>query len=181
MPARRTASALFALLTLMGVRAPAVLAHHGSEDGPRGMLTVPAGGSAWIPIEKSDPGDTIQWTWTIALASPASPEKLSTQLVWTDSSGQEHAVTAGPPGQAFGTFVAPGDFKCARLVWRNAGEVAAEVHWNYAASAPFWRRPNMFLPALIPVLFLVASYWLGKAIDARARRRRQGQFDVTQG
>ncbi len=175
MPARRAIVLLFAVLALMGVGAPSALAHHGREDTPKGTLTVPAGGSTSIPIERTVPADTVQWTWTIAPTSPASPVQLSAQLFWTDSSGQERAADAAQEGRTFGTFVAPEDFKSARLVWRNTGGIAADVEWNYGVSASFWRRPDMILPASIPVIFLVAAFVLGKSVDARARGRRQAR------
>ena len=39
----------------------------------------------------------------------------------------------------------------------------------------------MFLPALIPVLFLVACYVVGRSIDKWTRRRRQALVTVSGG
>ena len=172
MSARRSVVVFCTLFALIGARAPSVMAHHGSMDSPTGTLMVPPGGSTSISIDKSVAGDTIQWTWTVALIPP---EKLSTQFIWTDSPGREHALAPDPPGQTFGTFIAPEDFSGARLVWRNTAEVAAVGQWSYGASAPFWNRPNIFLPAMIPVFLLAACYALAKIVDARTRRLRQAQ------
>lgn len=156
------------LVLIAFVLAPSgVWALHGSEDVPSGRLIVPAGGSAAIPLDGADSGDRIQWTWTVAGGDPA---QLSTWLHWVDGSGQEHSLAPDPSGQTFGSFVAPADFARGRLAWRNAGAEPVAVEWNYVASAPFWRRPDMFLPALIPVIFLVAAYSMSRVID---RRRRQ--------
>lgn len=170
MSARRNVVVFCTLFTLIGVRAPSALAHHGSMDNPTGPLMIPPGGSASISIDKSVAGDTIQWTWTVA---GVPPEKLSTQFIWTDSLGQVHALAPDPPGRTFGTFVAPEVFSGARLVWRNSAEAAVVGQWSYGASAPFWSRPNIFLPALIPVFLLIGCYGLARILDGRARRRRQ--------
>ena len=170
MSARRSVVVLCAFFALIGARAPSALAHHGSMDNPTGPLMVPPGGATSILIDKTVAGDTIQWTWRVALIPP---EKLSTQFIWTDSLGAEHALAPDPPGQTFGTFVAPEDFGGARLVWRNNAEVAAVGQWSYGASAPFWSRPNIYLPALIPVFLLIGCYGLARVLDGRGRRRRQ--------
>jgi hypothetical protein len=168
MSARRSVVVICTLFTLIGTWAPSALAHLGSMDNPSGPLMIPAGGSTSIPINQSVAGDTIQWTWSVALVPP---EKLSTQVIWVDSLGQEHALAPDPPGRTFGTFVAPETLRGARLVWRNAGEVAAVGQWSYGASAPFWSRPNIYLPALIPVFLLIACYALAKVVDGRVHRR----------
>ena len=129
MAVARSFLAFLAVLALMGTGAPGTLAHHASADQPTGTLAVPAAGSASIPIEGTLPGDTLQWTWAKA---SAAPESLSARLVWMDSSGREHEFVPSLAGRTFGTFVAPEGFTGARLVWRNAGEVAAEVQWATA-------------------------------------------------
>jgi hypothetical protein len=159
---------LLALLALVSPGARGAAAHHASEDHPKGTFAIPAAGSGSIPIDGVRPGDRLQWTWTVA---SGNAEKVSAQLAWTASSGAERELSP-PTSVPFGTFVAPDEFVAARLIWHNAGDAATEIEWAYAASAPFWRRPDIFLPALIPVLFVIACYAAGKTIDRRARRRR---------
>src|SRR5712692_7369693 len=120
MSARRSVVVVCTFFTLIGPGGPSVLTQHGSMDNPTGPFVVPAGGAAAIPIDKAAAGDTIQWIWTVGLVPP---EQMSTQFIWVDSLGQEHALPPSPPGRTFGTFVAPEDFKRARLVWRNAAKV----------------------------------------------------------
>ncbi|HSE96184.1 MAG TPA: hypothetical protein VLD61_09835 [Methylomirabilota bacterium] len=162
-------SRLVLILGLALIGAPEAPAHHGSEDSPRGTLTVPSESSAEVPVLETRPGDRLQWTWTVV---SGSPEHLLGLLAWTDAAGREQEFKPGPDGQTFGSLVAPDGFRDARLVWRNAGSGAVTIEWTYGASAPFWRRPDMFLPASIPVIFLVACYVVGRAIDRRARRLR---------
>ena len=159
------------LVVLMGAQASSAHAHHPSDDHPTGTLVVPAATSSWIQVEGTRPGDRLQWTW---VATSGTTESLAVDLMVTDSFGRERTVLSSPAGQTFGTLVAPEGFTEARLVWRNGGDTDAEVSWAYGASAPFWRRPAMFLPALIPVFLIVACYAVGTIID-RARRRRHGQ------
>ncbi len=167
-----------AVVAFIAIAAPPASAHHGSEDTPHGTVTVPAGGSAWIPIEKTGSGDTIRWRWEVA---SGAGEHVSAQLVWIDSTGQEHEVAAQSPRQPSGLFVGPKDYQAGRIVWTNTGAAPAAVWWNYASSAPFWRRPAIFLPAMIPVFFLAGAYVLGKSLDARVRRRQPIVVSTTQG
>jgi hypothetical protein len=174
----RVLIASWLILGWMGAGAREAAALHGSEDTPKGTLAVPGGGSAWIPVQQTQPGDTLQWTWTVV---SGSPDGVSALLVWTDDSGRLQQFAPGPAGQAFGTFFVPRTFQGARLVWRNPGTAAAEIRWEYGASAPFWQRPDMFLPALIPVILLLACYLIGRVIDRQARHRRHAVTAIDRG
>jgi hypothetical protein len=163
-------------LTLVGI--PGADAGHGSMDNPAGTLVIPGGGSAEIPVGQTRSGDTLQWMWQVLSGSPAGVVGI---LVWTDTAGREQEYAAGPDGQLFGTFVAPDEFRDARLVWRNAGAAEVQIHWTYGASPRFWRRPDIFLPAMIPVILLVGCYVAARAIDRRARRHRRAVATVDPG
>jgi hypothetical protein len=167
MPARRLLTLVFVLLIVLVPSARPARAHFGSMDNPRGVLTVPKGGSAWIQVQNSAPGDTIQWTWSIGITSAASEERVFAELVWTDSSGRQHTSDPASAGHTFGTFVAPRDFTSARVLWRNTDDVTATIQWGYGASAPFWGRPSLYLPAMIPIWLMIVAFVLGKAVDAR--------------
>jgi hypothetical protein len=169
MPVRQAVATLFAILVLASAWAPSAGAHESSDAVPTGIIKVHAGASVSLPIEAINPRDTLQWIWAVVSGSPAA---LTTHLFWTDASGREHAVEPDQAGRTFGTFIAPADLAGARLVWRNMGDSSAEIQWSYGCSADFWRRPDMYLPALTPVLLLIGAQILGKAIDARGRRRR---------
>ncbi|HEX9867018.1 MAG TPA: hypothetical protein VGC99_00235, partial [Candidatus Tectomicrobia bacterium] len=164
---RRLAESCVGMLVLLGALVFQAAAH-GSEDVPVGILTVPPGGATSIAIELSGPGDRVQWVW-----NASAPERLSMQFLWHDMAGREYALFPDGTRETFGMFVAPAEFGGARLVWRNAGAAPVEVEWTYHASAPFWRRPDMVLPTLIPIIFLAGAYPLGWAIDARRRARRR--------
>jgi hypothetical protein len=138
---------------------------HGSEDIPTGIMTVPPSGTASITIAYANPSDTIQWEWKASV-----PERVSGQLLWQDLRGRDNALAPDTSQQPFGMFVAPADLTEARLVWRNTGDTPAKVEWVYHVSAPFWRHPDMVLPALIPFFFLIAAYPLGRAIDTLRER-----------
>ncbi|MEK7557540.1 MAG: hypothetical protein AAB538_06165 [Patescibacteria group bacterium] len=139
-------------------------AHEGTDTSHSGVLHVPSFGTAAVPVEGCKPGDTMQWTWGVATAYAST---VSAKLLWTDTSGQEHTAPAEQAGQTFGTFVAPQDFANARLVWTNSNDTPAEIDWSYGAEAPFWRRPEMFLPAMIPILLIPVAYLLGRYVDRR--------------
>jgi hypothetical protein len=163
---RHAATVVVLFVTLLGQSGARA---HGSEDHPTGTLAVPAAGSASLAVEDIGPGETLQWMWE---PRSGGAGHLSTRLVWTDVAGHEQASPADPPGQTFGRFVAPRDLGGVRLVWQNTGDRPALVEWSYHASAPFWLRPDMFLPAMIPVLLLAACYAAAKALDRRTRRAR---------
>lgn len=166
------AVALCVLATALASERPATAFHPISTDHPSGALAVPGDASAVLWIDGCRPGDTLQWRWTVASGSPAA---LSTQVRWHDASGRMLASPSDPAGQTYGTFVAPRDFhEGLALVWQNAGPAPVTVQWEYGVSPDFWRRPDILLPALIPVLLLIAAYAGGRLIDARARRRASG-------
>jgi len=167
---QRIALMLLVVLILVSVWSPYAGAHDGSEGSPSGITKVHAGASASLSIQAINPRDTLQWLWTAISGSPAN---LTTQLFWTDATGREHAVGPDPAGQPFGTFIAPADLAGARLVWRNNGNSPAEIHWTYGCSPHFWRRPDIYLPALIPVFLLIGAQVVGKAIDARGNRMQR--------
>lgn len=144
---------------------PAHALHVVSDDTPEGRLNVPAQGRATIILDIS-PRDFVQWTWTDANGQAAA---LATQLVWTDAAGVEHRVDRLPAGSTFGNFDAPAELASARLEWHNTGAAAASVAWSYSASAAFWKRPEFFLPAMLPLFLLAGAYYFGRRIDRRNR------------
>jgi hypothetical protein len=165
---RRLAKAGVVLWVVLGALVSQAAAHHGSETVPTGTLVVPASGTASIALADVGPGERIQWVW-----NTSTPARVSMQLLWHDMGGREHALFPDGTRKTFGMFLAPAAFGEARLVWRNAGAAPVQVEWTYHASAPFWRRPDMVLPALIPIIFLAGAYPLGWAIDARRQARRR--------
>lgn len=148
--------------------APAQALHVVSDATPDGQLNVAPGGRASLILDITA-RDFVQWTWSETAGRNGA---LSTQVVWTDTSGAEHQSAAIAAGQAFGNFDAPADLAGARIVWHNAGDVAAQVSWAYSASAAFWKRPEFFLPALLPLFLVGAAYYFGHRIDRRRRRPR---------
>jgi hypothetical protein len=156
------------LVVFLGALVSQAAAHHGSETVPTGTLVVPASGTASIALADVGPGERIQWTW-----NSSAPERVSMQVLWHDKAGREYALFPDETRETFGTLVASAEFGRAWLVWRNVGAAPVQVEWTYHASAPFWRRLDMVLPALIPILFLVGAYPLGWAIDARRHARRR--------
>ena len=159
----RVGATLSALLAAMSW-IPAAHAHEGTGTAHVGVLDVPSGGTASVPVEGCEPGDTMQWMWSIKTAEAST---VSNGLLWTDASGQEHTLPTETLGQTFGTFVAPKDFVSARLVWVNPNDIPAQVEWSYGTEAPFWRRPGMILPASIPILLIPVAYLLGRYVDGR--------------
>lgn len=137
-------------------------AHEDTDTSHTGSLQVGARQTASVLIEGSEPGDTMQWNWA---ARTAEASNISAELLWTDISGQEHAASAEQAGQTFGTFVVPQNYAGARLVWINSSDAPATVEWSYGSSAPFWRRPSMFLPAMIPILLIPVAYLAGRYVD----------------
>jgi hypothetical protein len=156
------------LWVVLGTLVSQASAHHGSATVPTGTLVVPASGTASIVLADVGPGERIQWVW-----NTSTPERVSLQLLWHDRAGREYALFPDETRETSGMFLPPAAFGGARLVWRNAGAAPVQVEWTYYASASFWRRPDMVLPALIPILFLVGAYPLGWAIDARRQARRR--------
>lgn len=156
------------MVVLLGALVAQAAAHHGSETVPTGTLVVPPGGTASIALADVGPGERMQWVW-----KSSTPERVSMQLLWHDRAGREYTLFPDETQETFGMFLAPAAFGGARLVWRNAAAAPVQVEWTYHTSAPFWRRPDMVLPALIPILFLIGAYPLGWAIDARRRARRR--------
>jgi hypothetical protein len=144
---------------------PAQALHVVSDRIPDGTVSVPAGGKAALYLDVNA-RDFLQWTWN---EQSGRNGDLSTQLIWTDTDGQEHEAAALPAGQTFGNFQAPEDLLGARLEWRNAGTTVAKVQWSYYTSAAFWRRPEYFLPALLPLFLLAGAYCVGGLIDRRRR------------
>jgi hypothetical protein len=168
MTRQRLADGGVMLAVFLGTLVCQAAAHHGSEAVPTGTLVVPAGGTASIALTDVGPGERIQWVWNTPI-----PEHVSMQVFWHDGAGRQYALFPDETQETFGTFVASAAFGGARLVWRNAAAAPVQVEWSYHASAPFWRRPDMVLPALIPIIFLIGAYPLGWAIDARRRTRRR--------
>ena len=168
MTCQRFANGGVMMAVILGALASQTVAHHGSETVPTGTVVVPPSGTASVALGDVGPGERIQWVW-----NTSTPERVSMQVLWHDRAGREYALFPDGTRETFGTFVAPAEFGGARLVWRNAATAPVQVEWTYHASAPFWRRPDMVLPALIPIIFLAAAYPLGWAIDARRRARRR--------
>ena len=137
--------------------------HVVSDAIPDGALNIPAGGRAavFLDIERDD---FLQWTWT---EQSAQAGDLSTQLIWTDVAGREHVLAPLPLGQTFGNFTAPRDLLGARIEWHNAGAYPHVVAWSYYTSAPFWQRPEYFLPAMLPLFLLAGAFYFGRRIDQR--------------
>lgn len=142
--------------------------HVVSDAVPDGALNIAAGGKATLNIDINR-GDFLQWTWSEQEGRTA---ELSTQLVWTDAAGKEHALPALPAGQISGNFDAPDNLLGARIEWRNTGAESRKVNWSYYTTAPFWTRPEYFLPAMLPLFLLAAAFYFGRRID---RRRRDGR------
>lgn len=170
----RSALRLMALLLVVAVAGwmqPARALHVVSDDTPEGRLNVPAQGRATIFLDIS-PRDFVQWIWSDDNGNTAA---LSTQLVWTDTAGVEHQQARLPAGTLFGNFDAPANLASARLEWHNAGSAPGSVAWSYSASAAFWKRPEFFLPAMLPLFLLAGAIYFGRRLDRRNRLRASGQ------
>jgi hypothetical protein len=156
---------------LAGWTQPARALHVVSDETPEGRLNVPPQGRATIILDIS-PRDFVQWIWSDDNGQAAA---LSTQLVWTDTAGVEHTLARLPAGALFGNFDAPANLASARLEWHNGGNAAGSVAWSYSASAAFWKRPEFFLPAMLPLFLLAGAIYFGRRLDRRNRLRATGQ------
>lgn len=138
------------------------------DNVPVGHLKVSPGDRGVLHLD-INPKDTLQWTWD---EKDGQTELFSSQLIWTDDAGVEHELSPEPRGRTVGSFKAPSDLLGARLEWHNAGDVEAEVLWAYHSTASFWRRPELFLPAMLPLFLLAGAFYLGRKMDRRTRDAR---------
>ncbi|KAA3634034.1 MAG: hypothetical protein DWQ08_01095 [Proteobacteria bacterium] len=147
-----------------------------SEKVPDGFLAIAAQGESTLFLDVSA-GELMQWTWS---AHTGKAEDISTRLYWTDAEGADHETNPLPAGHTSGNFEAPDNLLGARLVWTNTGQSPAMIKWDYYSTAHFWRRPEYFLPALLPVFLVLLALHFGRRIDAtRATRRGSTVSDTT--
>lgn len=138
------------------------------DNVPVGHLKVLPGDRAVLYLD-INPKDTLQWTWD---EKDGRTGQFSSQLIWTDVAGVEHELSPEPRGRTVGSFNAPSDLLGARLEWHNAGDVEGEILWAYHSTAWFWKRPELFLPAMLPLFLLVGAFYFGRKMDRRKRDAR---------
>ncbi len=160
-PARATA--LLAAVAIATIAAtPGAAAHAKVPDPIVGRSTIPAGTSVPILVDDLHGRDTL-WVEFIVAEGPG----LTATVTWTDSAGGKHSERAQSTPTTHGEFrfVAPDTLAGATIVIANPGTTDATVDHQHLASAPFWRSPNLWFPAVLPFLFLAACAllaWLAR-------------------